>query len=74
MKALEYKEYFNYTDLWRILKSLEDIQVYFSIWNTESSAKRWVNIWLFGLCNVMRAFDLPRWKGRAYFNMYPQPS
>jgi hypothetical protein len=34
MKALEYKTYFIHIDCEQILKSLEDIQVFFSIWNT----------------------------------------
>jgi hypothetical protein len=45
----------------RMAKSLEDIQVFFSKWNSECLAKgAWVNVWLFwSLCNVLTAFDPP---------------
>ena len=46
-KALEYKTYFIHIDSEQIVKSLEDIQIFFSILNTECLAKRWVNILLF---------------------------
>jgi hypothetical protein len=54
MKALEYKTYFIHIDCEQILKSWEDIQVFFSIWNTECLAK------VLGLCDVLTAFDSPR--------------
>jgi hypothetical protein len=44
MKVLEYQTYFIHIDSEHIVMSLEDIQIFFSIWNTECLAKRWVNI------------------------------